>query len=129
MKAAFSTQEAKFKKVESKAKYYKDKSTSIELFTTVKVCAEMLKEYIEGRISSWDTEVAFSTWEKMKTFYSESDEEGDQQEVEPINSSESDPSGPRDGAFGSKAAQEEVVVEDVAEYILLCSYLFVLFLF
>ena len=78
VKAALSSREAEFRKVESKAEYYKDKSTSIKLFTTVKVRAELLKEYTEGRISSWDTKVTFSAWKKMKTLYSESEEEGDQ---------------------------------------------------
>ena len=50
--AVLSAWEAEFKKVESKAEYYEDKSTSIELFTTVKVRAEMLKEYTEGKLSS-----------------------------------------------------------------------------
>ena len=110
VEAALSAQEAELKKVETKAEYYDEKSTSIELFTTVKVHAEMLKEYTEGKISSWDSEVAFSAWEKMKTLYSESNGEGEQQEVEPVV-----PSRPRDGAYGSRAANEEVVVEEVVE--------------
>ena len=112
---ALSTQEVEFKKVESKAKYYEDKSTSIELFTTVKVHAKMLKEYTEGKLSSWDPKAAFPAWEKMKTLYSGSDEEGDQQKVKPAGSSGSDPSGARDGVSGSGATGEEVVVDDVAK--------------
>ena len=61
VKATLSTWEAEFKKVESKVEYNKDKFTSIELFTTVKVHAKMLKEYTEGKISFWDTEAAFSS--------------------------------------------------------------------
>ena len=51
---------------------------SIELFTIVKVRVEMLKEYTEDKISSWDPDVAFSAWEKMKTLYLESDGDGEQ---------------------------------------------------
>ena len=75
----------------------------------------MLKEYTEGIISYWDTEVDFSACEKMKTLYSESYEEGDKQEVKPVNPTENDLSGPRDGASGSRVTEEEVVVEDVAK--------------
>ena len=56
--ATLSTKEAELKRVESKVEYYEDKSTSIGLFTTVKVHAEMLKEYYEGKTSSWDPKVA-----------------------------------------------------------------------
>ena len=107
--------EAEFKKVESMAEYCEDKSTNIELFNVFKVRAEMVKEYTEGTIFSWDPEATFSAWEKMKTLYLESDGEGDQQEVEPAGPSRSNPSIPRDGAFGSGATKEEVVVEDVVE--------------
>ena len=105
VKAALFVWEAKFKKVESKAEYYEDKSTSIKLFTTVKVHAEMLKEYIEGKISTWDLEAAFSAWEKMKALYLDSEKEKDRLVVKPAGPSGSDPSGPRDGASGSKAVE------------------------
>ena len=52
---------------------------------------------------------------KMKTLYSESEGERDQQEVELDGPSTSDPSKPRDGASGFEAVEEEVVVEDVVE--------------
>ena len=60
--ATLAAKEAELKQVESKAEYYEDKSTSIKLFTTVKVYTEILKEYSEGKISSWDPEVAFAAW-------------------------------------------------------------------
>ena len=41
--------EDKLKKVEQKAKYYEDKCTSIEMFTTIKVRVEMMKEFVEGK--------------------------------------------------------------------------------
>ena len=112
---ALSAKEAELKQVEYKAEYFGDNSISIKLFTTVKVYAEMLKEYAEGRISSWDLKAAFIAWKKMKTLYLESNGEGEQQEVEPVGPSRSEPSKPRDGASGSGAADEEVVVEDVVE--------------
>ena len=61
MKTTLSAQEVKLKIAKSNAEYYEDKSTSIELFTTIKVHAKMLKEYTEGRLSSWDPKAAFST--------------------------------------------------------------------
>ena len=57
---ALFAKEAKLKQVEFNAKYYEDKSTSINLFTIVKVHADMLKEYSEGKISSRDPEAAFA---------------------------------------------------------------------
>ena len=50
--STFSIWEAELKRVEQQVKYYEDKSSSIEMFTTVKVRAEMLKEYSEGKASS-----------------------------------------------------------------------------
>ena len=51
----------------------------------------------------------------MKTLYLGSDEEEDQQEVEPVGTSRGVPSRSGDGASGSGAAEEEVIVEAVAE--------------
>ena len=73
VEAALSAQETELKKVKSKAEYYEDKSTSMKLFTTVKVRAEMLKEYTKGKFFAWDPEDAFSTWEQMKLLYSDSE--------------------------------------------------------
>ena len=53
----------------------------------------------------------------MKTMYEESNKEGEQHGVgpaEPIVSG-NEPSGSRDGASGSEAAEEEVVMEDIIE--------------
>ena len=50
----------------------------------------------------------------MKTLYSFFDEEGDQPKVDEVESSESGPSRPKEGTFGS-GAFEERIVEDVVE--------------
>ena len=59
LEAAHSTREAKLKEAWSKVGYYEYKSRSIKLFTIVKVRAEMLKDYKEGKMSTWDPDVAF----------------------------------------------------------------------
>ena len=66
----------------------------------------------------------------MKTLYSESEGEDEPQDVafaEPVESTLTEPSGEKDGAFGSTAVEEEVVVEDV-EWGFLFLFLFYLFL-
>ena len=40
------------RKVELRAEYYEDKSNSIEIFTTVKVRAKIMKEFTNGKSSS-----------------------------------------------------------------------------
>ena len=71
-KATFYIRETELKQIEWQAEYYKDKSSSIEMYTTVKVRAEMLKEYTKGKSSSLDSKAAFKDREKMKMLYSES---------------------------------------------------------
>ena len=61
-----------------KADYYEDKSTSMKLFTTVKVREEMTKEYSEGKATNWDLAVASLAWEEMKLLYSDLEGEDDQ---------------------------------------------------
>ena len=61
LEAAISIQEAELKNVEQKVEYNEDKSTSIEMFTTVKVHAEMMKEFIKGKISSWNPKAEFKS--------------------------------------------------------------------
>ena len=60
LEVAHSAQEAELKEAQSKAEYYEDKSMSMNLFTTVKVRAEMVKDYTKGRMSAWNPEAAFS---------------------------------------------------------------------
>ena len=73
--AIISVQEAELKKVEEKFEYYVDKYYSIETFTSMKVRAEIMKEFKDGKSSSSDPEADFMYWEQIKTFYSESEEE------------------------------------------------------
>lgn len=69
----------------TKVEYYEDKSMSIKLFTMEKVRAEMVKDYKEGRMSTWDPEASYSAWEKMKLLYSNSEGEEDQEAVEQVS--------------------------------------------
>ena len=85
LETAQSAQEAELKEVKTKADCYEDKSMSIKLFTTVKVRVEMVKDYKEGMMSTWDLEVAYSTWEKMKLLYSDSEGNEDQEVVEQVS--------------------------------------------
>ena len=78
---------------------------SIKLFTTVKVRAEMVKHYKEGRMLTWDPEVAYSAWEKMKLLYSDSKGEEDQEAVEQV--SQGHPNRVGEGASGSRGDMEE----------------------
>ena len=109
--------EAELKKVEQKAEYYEDKSSSMKMYTTVKIYAEMKRQFLDGKASSWDTKASFKSWEKMKTLYSKSEGENEHQEasVEPTGTSGNDPSGQKDGSSGSGVVEEEVVVEDIVE--------------
>ena len=60
-KTTISVWEAELKKVELKAKYYEDKSHSIEMFKIVKICAEIMKEYTKGKSSSWNPKAEFKS--------------------------------------------------------------------
>ena len=93
-------QEAKLKKVELKTEYYENKSRSIEMFTTVKVHVEIMKEFTKGKSSSWDPELDFQYWEKMKTLYLESKEEEDELVME-VSIESIDPSGEKGWASTS----------------------------
>ena len=70
-KATFFEWNREHEKVDGKAEYYEEKSRSIEMFNTIKVCAELLREFIDGKSSSWNPEAKFIAWEKMKTLYFE----------------------------------------------------------
>ena len=114
--ATLSLQKAELNQVEQQAKYYKDKSSSIKMYTMVKVRVEMLKEYTKGKTSSWDPEVAFKAWEKMNTLYSEFEGEDELQEVgsvEPNGTSGKEPSRQKDGTSRSRVVEENFVVEHV----------------
>ena len=47
-----SIQEVELKKVELKVEYYKEKSHSIEMFTTIKVLTKIMTKFTEGKSSS-----------------------------------------------------------------------------
>ena len=63
------------KDAQYRADYFEDKSTSMKLFTMVKIRAEMVKEFSEGKATAWDLEAASSAWEEMKLLYSDSEGE------------------------------------------------------
>ena len=86
LEALMSVREKELKDSQSKVEYYEDKSTSMKLYTTVKVRAEMTKEYSEGKATTWDPAAASSAWEEMKLLYSDSKGEDDQ-DVEDIRPS------------------------------------------
>ena len=109
-----SVQEAELKKVELKAEYYEEKSRSIEMFTTEKFHAEIMKEFADGKSSSQDPEADFKSWEKMKTLYSESEEEEDEL-VTVAFVEQPEPSGEKGGACSRGGAEEKVLVQDVVE--------------
>ena len=50
--AVLFAREAELEKVKERADYYEDKCTSIEMYTTVKLRAEAMKQYSEGQASS-----------------------------------------------------------------------------
>ena len=59
--AIISVREVVLKKVERKVEYYEEKSSSIEIFMTVKVCVEMINEFTEGKSYSWNPEAEFKS--------------------------------------------------------------------
>ena len=96
-----------------KVDYYEDKSTSMKLFTTVKIRAEMTKEYSEGKVANWDLAAASSAWEEMKLLYSDSEGEDDQG-VEDIGPSQNSLRGTQ-GDVAELGDGGGVFVEDVVE--------------
>ena len=78
---------------------------------TVKVRAEMMKEFTEGKTSSWDPEAEFKSWEKMKTLYSKFEGKDEPQAVAFVKPTE--PSKEKGGASRSGVLEDEVVVEYV----------------
>ena len=91
VETTISVRVAELKRVEWHADYYEDKSSSIKMYTTVKVRAEIMKKFAKGKTSSWNPEAAFKSSEKMKTLYSESEEEDELQSVAFVGNNE--PSG------------------------------------
>ena len=96
-----------------RADYYEDKSTSMKLFTTVKVRVEMTKEYSEGKAVNWDLAAASSAWDKMKLLYSDLEGEDDQG-AEDTGPSQISPYGMQAGVAELRDGSG-VVVEDVVE--------------
>ena len=58
---SITVREAELKRFKQRAEYYEDKSSSIEMYITVKVRTEMMREYLGGKASSWDTEAEFKS--------------------------------------------------------------------
>ena len=70
-----SARDKALKDAQYKADYFEDRSMSMKLFTTVKIRAEMVKEFSEGKTTAWDLEAASKAWEEMKLLYSDSEGE------------------------------------------------------
>ena len=75
LEALVSARDKALKDAQYRADYYEDRSTSMKLFTTVKVRAKMVKEFSEGKATAWDLAAASSAWEEMKLLYSDSEGE------------------------------------------------------
>ena len=113
LEAVISARDKEMKDAQYRADYYEDKSTSMKLFTTVKVRAEMMKEFSEGKATGWDPIAASSAWEEMKLLYSDSDGE-DEQAIEEAGPSQTSPCGDQ-GEEAEPGGATGVVVEDVVE--------------
>jgi len=75
LEALISAREKELKDAQYRADSYEEKSTSIKLFTTVKVRAKKTKEFSEGKATDWDPAAAASAWEEIKLLYSDSEGE------------------------------------------------------
>ena len=75
----------------------------------------MTREYSEGKASSWDPVAASSAWEEMNLLYSDSEGEDKQTVEEDAGPNRVLPSGTHGVVTGSRAGEEDVVVEDVVE--------------
>ena len=73
--ATISLREVELKQVEQRVEYYQDKSSSMEMYTTVKIRVEMMRDFLDEKASSWDIKAISALGEKMKTLYSESEGE------------------------------------------------------
>ena len=87
----------------------------MKLFTIVKVQAEMMREYSEGKASFWDPVAASLAWEEMKLLYSNSEGEDEQNVEEDTGPSRALPSGTQGAVTGFGVGEEDVIVEDVIE--------------
>ena len=65
LEAEVSARDKALKDAQYRANYFEGKSTSMKLFTTVKIRAEMVKEFSEGKAT------ASSAWEEIKLLYSD----------------------------------------------------------
>ena len=113
LEALISARDKELKDAQYRADYYEDRSTSMKLFTTVKVRAEMMKEFSEGRATDWDPVAAASAWEEMKLLYSDSEGE-DEQATEGAGPSQTSPRGTQ-GEETELGDATGVVIEDVVE--------------
>ena len=113
LEALISARDKDLKDAQYKADYYEDRSTSMKLFTTVKVRAEMMKEFSEGKATGWDLAAASSAWEEMKLLYSDSEGE-DEHATEDAEPSQPSPRGDQ-GEATELAGTTDVVIEDVVE--------------
>ena len=113
LEADISVRDKAVKDAQYRADYFEDRSTSMKLFTTVKIRAEMVKEFSEGKAAAWDLEVASKAWEEMKLLYSDSEGE-DEQATEEAGPSQSSPCGAQ-GEEAEPGGATGVVVEDVVE--------------
>ena len=113
LEALISARDKELKDAQYSVDYYEDRSTSMKLFTTMKVRAEMMKEFSEGRATNWDPVAASSAWEEMKFLYSDSEGE-DEQATEDVGPSQPSSRGTQ-GEATELGDATEVVVEDVVE--------------
>ena len=105
LEADVSARDKALKDAQYRADYFEDKSMSMKLFTTVKIRAEMVKEFSEGKATAQDLEAASTAWEEMKLLYSDSEGEEEHATEDPGPSQI-----PSHGAPG-----EEAEFGDVAE--------------
>ena len=113
LEALVSARDKDLKDARYRVDYYEDRSTSMKLFTTVKVRAEMMKEFSEGKATGWDLAAASLAWEEMKLLYSDSEGE-DEQATEDAGHSQPSPRGDQGEAI-ELAGTTDVVIEDVVE--------------
>ena len=113
LEALISARDKELKDAQYRVDYYEDRSTSMKLFTTVKVRAEIMKEFSEGRATDWDPVAATSAWEEMKLLYSDSEGE-DEQVTEGAGPSQTSPCGTQ-GKENELGDATGVVIEDVVE--------------
>ena len=53
--------EVELNRVKQRVEYYQDKSSSMERYSMVKICAEMMRDFLDRKASSWDIKATFSS--------------------------------------------------------------------